>query len=152
MSILPRYREFKDHLKSKSCSGLGLGSSPRAIETTEVTPFPSRCTIVDYVALGEGIDGRTLTIFSTQRSYGTFTDRSIVAFHSAASLLNEAPGNQEGMYRTKENIEDSTWPPNTSLSLTKWEDIDSPYFRPGGDLIRQYFCGFSGNLYQLIVR
>lgn len=50
VSTLPRCKEYKDHLRSKSSSGLGLGSS-RIIEATDVVAFPSRCTIVRYVAL-----------------------------------------------------------------------------------------------------
>ena len=57
------------------------------------------------MALWEGAKGwKELTMFCTQRSYGTFTDRSIAAFHSAASRLKVAPGNHAGMYRTMENL------------------------------------------------
>jgi len=51
VSMLPRCNEYKDHLRSKSSSGLGSGSSPRAIETADATAFPSRYAIADYVAL-----------------------------------------------------------------------------------------------------
>ena len=101
VSTPPRYKEFKDHLRSKSSSGLRSGSSSKAIETADATAVPSRCMIVSYVVLREGIGRQTLTILSMQRSYGTFTDRSTTAFHSAASRLKLAPGNHAGMYRTK---------------------------------------------------
>ena len=68
LSTLPMNIALKDHRSSKSSSGLGLRSSPRAIETAEVTPFPSSCTTVNYVTLGRRINKRILAIFFTQRS------------------------------------------------------------------------------------
>jgi len=58
VSMLPRCNEYKDHLRSKSSSGLGSKSSSRAIETADATAFPSRYMIADYVALREEMNGR----------------------------------------------------------------------------------------------
>ena len=63
VSMLPRCKEYSDHLTSKSSSELESGSSPRAFETADATAFPSRCTSVNYAALREGMGGRKYSRF-----------------------------------------------------------------------------------------